>query len=160
MKLRALRMANVRRFDSEGVAVEDIGDGLNVFAAPNEAGKSTLFDGLQALLFYKSNSTASAIRKLQPYSGGWPHISADVEFEGGRYRIEKRFLGQKFDKVVDLNAGQEIAVADEAQAWIDRMIGVEGKDRGPAGLLWVRQGESSSLKEGAKARSGGSQQRC
>ena len=152
MKLRALRMANVRRFGSEGVAVEDIGDGLNVFAAPNEAGKSTLFDGLQALLFYKSSSTAKEIRQLQPYAGGWPQIAAEVELEGGRYRIEKRFLGRKFDRVVDLDTGQEVAVADEAQAWIDRMIGSEGKDRGPAGLLWVGQGESSSLKEGAAVR--------
>ena len=152
MKLRALRMANVRLFGSEGVTVEEMGDGLNVFAAPNEAGKSTLFDGLQALLFFKSSSTAKEIRQLQPYAGGWPHIAADVEFEGGRYRIEKRFLGQKFDKIVDLNEGREIAVADEAQAWINRMIGAEGKDRGPAGLLWVAQGESSSLKEGAEAR--------
>ena len=73
--------------------MEDIGDGLNVLAAPNEAGKSTLFDGLQALLFSKSGSTAKEIRQLQPYAGGWPHIVADVEWDGGRYRIEKRFLG-------------------------------------------------------------------
>ena len=152
MKLRALRMANVRRFGSEGVAVEDIGDGLNVFAAPNEAGKSTLFDGLQTLLFYKSGSTAKQIRQLQPYAGGWPHIAADVELEEGRYRIEKRFLGRKLDRIVDLDTGREIAVADAAQAWIDQMIGAESKDRGPAGLLWVRQGESSNLKEGAAVR--------
>ena len=43
-------------------------------------------------------------------------------------------------------------MADEAQAWIDRMIGVAGKERGPAGLLWVRQGDSLNLKEGAEAR--------
>ena len=152
MKLRALRMAHVRLFGSEGVAVEDIGDGLNVLAAPNEAGKSTLFDGLQALLFFKSGSTAKDIRQLQPYAGGWPYIVADVEWDGGRYRIEKRFLGQKIDRVVDLESGKEIAVADDAQAWIDRMIGVAGKERGPAGLLWVRQGDSLNLKEGAEAR--------
>lgn len=152
MKLRALRMANARRFGSEGVAMEPIDDGLNVFAASNEAGKSTLFDGLQALLFVNCRSKASLVRSLRPYAGGWPHIAADVEFEGGLYRIEKRFLGQAFAGVVDLNTGQEIAVADEAQAWIDRMIGAEGGDRGPAGLLWVRQGESSRLDQGAKVR--------
>ena len=128
MKLRALRIANVRRFGSEGVAIERIDDGLNVFAAPNEAGKSTLFDSLHALLFTKPSSRASTIRLLKPYVGGSPRISADVESDGGMYRIEKQFLGQAFARVTDLGTGRMIAVADEAQEWIEELIGSgEGK---------------------------------
>ena len=47
MKLRAIRLYNVRQFGGRGVALEDIRDGLNSFAAPNETGKSTFFDALQ-----------------------------------------------------------------------------------------------------------------
>ena len=152
MKLRALRMANVRRFGSEGVVIEGIADGLNVFAAPNEAGKSTLFDALHALLFVKYTSKAGPVCSLKPYAGGWPRIAADVEFDGGFYRIEKQFLGGPFARVVNLGTGQEIARADEAQEWIDRMIGADGETGGPTGLLWVRQGESSNLDQGSNVR--------
>ena len=152
MKLRALRMANVRRFGSEGVVIEGIADGLNVFAAPNEAGKSTLFDALHALLFVKYTSKARPVSSLKPYAGGWPRIAADVEFDGASYRVEKQFLGGPFARVVDLGTDQEIARADEAQEWIDRMIGADGETGGPTGLLWVRQGESSNLDQGTNVR--------
>ena len=152
VKLRALRMANVRRFGSEGVVIEGIADGLNVFAAPNEAGKSTLFDALHALLFVKYTSKARPVSSLKPYAGGWPRIAADVEFDGASYRVEKQFLGGPFARVVDLGTGQEIARADEAQEWIDRMIGADGETGGPTGLLWVRQGESSNLDQGTNVR--------
>ena len=152
MKLRALRLANVRRFGSEGVVIEGIADGLNVFAARNEAGKSTLFDALHALLFVKYTSKARPVSSLKPYAGGWPRIAADVEFDGGCYRVEKQFLGGPFARVVDFGTGQEIARADEAQAWIDKMIGADGETGGPTGLLWVRQGESSNLDQGSNVR--------
>lgn len=152
MKLRALRMANVRRFGNEGVGIEQITDGLNVFAAPNEAGKSTLFDALHALLFVKFKSKAAPVRSLKPYAGGSPRISVDVEYRDGSYRIEKQFLGGPFARVIDLQTDREIARADEAQQWIDRMIGADGKAGGPTGLLWVRQGESSNLAQGSKVR--------
>ena len=152
MKLRALRIANVRRFASEGVAIERIEDGLNVFAAPNEAGKSTLFDSLHALLFTKLSSRASTVRSLKPYAGGSPHISADVERDGGLYRIEKQFLGQAFARVTDLGTARVIALADEAQEWIEEFVGAGEGSQGPTGLLWVRQGESSNLERGSEAR--------
>lgn len=152
MKLRALRMANVRRFGNAGVGIEQITDGLNVFAAPNEAGKSTLFDALHALLFVKFKSKAAPVRSLKPYAGGSPRISADVEYRDGSYRIEKQFLSGAFARVIDLQTEREIARADEAQQWIDRMIGTDGEAGGPTGLLWVRQGESSDLDQGSNVR--------
>jgi DNA repair exonuclease SbcCD ATPase subunit len=126
VKLRAIRVFDVRCFGGEGVAIEDIADGLNTFAEPNETGKSTIFDALHALLFTK-------------------HTSKDN-------RIEKKFLSGPIARVRDLNADREIARADEAQSWINRMIGAGQGGHGPAGLLWVRQGHSSNLTEGTEVR--------
>ena len=50
MKIRAIRLENVRRF-VDPVEIAGIGDGLNVLTAPNERGKSTFFDALYAVFF-------------------------------------------------------------------------------------------------------------
>ena len=152
MKLRAVRMFDVRRFGGKGVAIENILDGLNIFAAPNEAGKSTLFDALHALLFSKHTSQTRQIFSLKPYAGGSPLIVADVEFEDRLYRIEKKFLSGPFARVLDVGSDREVARADEAQTWINGMIGSDDGGYGPTGLLWVRQGESSNLNEGTETR--------
>ena len=48
MRLRALRLHNVKRFAGRGIAIENIGDGVNVLTAANEFGKSTSFEALHA----------------------------------------------------------------------------------------------------------------
>ncbi len=155
MKLRAVRLFNVRQFGGRGVAIEGIADGLNSFAEPNETGKSTIFDALQELLFKKHTSKDTSIRGLQPYAGGNPHISADVEVEGRVYRIEKRFLGgPALARVVDLSTGQEVARQDAVQDWLNTTLALGEQGAGPAGLLWVRQGDSWSQAGGAAARGG------
>ncbi|MEO1458913.1 MAG: chromosome segregation protein SMC, partial [Pseudomonadota bacterium] len=158
MRLRALRLANVRRFADEGggsgVALEGIADGLNVFAEPNETGKSTLFDALYALLFFKHGSRHSDIRALEPYGGGAPRIEADIALAGGRFRIAKRFLSRPMAQVLDLDSGREVARAEAAQDWIDGALGLRGAESGPAGLLWVRQGAALGLDPGVEAREG------
>ena len=55
MKLRTIRLENVRRF-IDPVEIGGIGDGLNVFSAPNEHGKSTVFDALHTVFFKQRNS--------------------------------------------------------------------------------------------------------
>ena len=50
MRLRAISLENVRRF-IDPVEITGIADGLNVLTAPNEHGKSTVFDALHAVFF-------------------------------------------------------------------------------------------------------------
>ncbi len=69
MKLRALRLHNVRRFAGRGVAIENIGDGVNVLTAANEFGKSTCFEALHALFFQPHTGTPSGVQLLRPYAG-------------------------------------------------------------------------------------------
>jgi len=138
MKLAALRLHNVRRFAGRGVAIEGIGDGVNVLCAANEYGKSTCFDALHALFFQPHSGTPGAVQALRPYSGGSPLIEVDVETAEGRRRITKQFYGGRKAVVTDLETGRLIAQADEAERLIAGLV--SGHAGEPAGLLWVRQG--------------------
>lgn len=153
MKLRAIRLYNVRQFGGRGVALEDIRDGLNSFAAPNETGKSTFFDALQELFFKRHSSKDGPVRSLQPYAGGNPHIEADVDLDGHRFRIAKRFLaGPITASVRDLSTDREIARQDAVQDWLNETLGLGDQAAGLAGLLWVRQGKHWDQGGGSTAR--------
>ena len=138
MKVRAIRLWNVRKFSRRGVAIEEIGDGVNVLAAENEQGKSTCFDALHALLFQPHSGTPKVVQMLRPYSGGSPRIEADIETGIGLYRIVKQFYAGREATVTDLATQRLIAQADQAEAWIADLT--RGGASGPTGLLWVRQG--------------------
>lgn len=138
MKITALRLYNVKRFAGRGVAIEDIGDGVNVLCAANEFGKSTSFEALHALFFQAHTGQPKDVRRLQPYSGGNPVIEADIEIEKGHYRLAKQFIGGRRATVTDLGSGRLVAQADEAENFIAGLT--RGGTAGPSGLLWVRQG--------------------
>jgi len=138
MKLRAIRLHNVRRFADKGVAIEGIDDGVNVLAAANEYGKSTVFDAVHALFFQGHKGKPKAIQLLQPYSKGPITVEADVDTADGVYRIRKRWFGSAQSQVIEVASGRIVVQADEADQWIDNRI--RGGATGPAGLLWVQQG--------------------
>ncbi|PXA97512.1 DNA-binding protein [Nostoc sp. 3335mG] len=138
MKLRALRLHNVKRFAGRGVAIENIGDGVNVLTAANEFGKSTSFEALHALFFQPHTGTPNSVKLLRPYAGGNPLVEADIETENGTFRLTKQFHGGRFARVTELGNNRLIAQADEAEAFIAELT--KGGAGGPAGLLWVRQG--------------------
>lgn len=138
MKLNALRLHNVKRFGGRGIAIEGIGDGVNVLSAANEHGKSTCFEALHALFFQPHTGTPKGVQLLRPYSGGNPLVEADIATSEGRFRLTKQFYGGKRASVTDLGTGRLVAQADEAEAFIASLT--RGGSAGPAGLLWVRQG--------------------
>lgn len=138
MKISALRLFNVKRFAGRGVAIEGIGDGVNVLCAVNEFGKSTSFEALHALFFQPHSSTSGDVRNLRPYSGGNPLVETDISTEAGAFRITKQFYGRGSARVIDLANGRLIAQSDEAENFIAGLV--RGGTAGPAGLLWVRQG--------------------
>ncbi|WP_416884567.1 AAA family ATPase [Marivita sp.] len=135
MRLRSITLKDVRRF-TDPVRIDGITDGVNVLSAPNEFGKSTVFDALRALFFVPHGSTKKDIKHLRPHAGGSPEVSVEVEIPDGLFVISKRWFGKSEAKV--MRGGVLIAQADEAEAWISRLVG--GGDGGPSGLLWVRQG--------------------
>jgi hypothetical protein len=137
MRLRAIELTNVRRFAGQRARLSGIGDGITVLSEPNEFGKSTFFDAIHALFFEKHGSRNAAIKALQPHAGGAPEVAVEVDLPEGRFRIAKRWISKPQAQVLDAT-GRLIAQADEAEAWIDRLMG--GGLAGPSGLLWVRQG--------------------
>ena len=144
MKLRAIELHNVRQFTSP-VRIDGIGDGLNVLSEPNEAGKSTLFDALQALFFKPHGSADKETKALRPHAGGAPEIRVELEIPEGTFTVAKRWL-QKASATVHRD-GRLIAQADAAEAWIARALGQDAG--GPSGLIWVRQG-LTALTDGSK----------
>ena len=142
MKIRAIRLQNVRRF-VDPVEIAEIGPGLNVLSAPNEQGKSTIFDALHALFFKDAKSWDKEIRSLVPHAGGDPRIEVDLEHDGARYRIAKQFF--KTAGKGEVRIWQEdrlLHQADAAEHWLKALI-KPPKEGGPSGLLWVRQGVTS-----------------
>lgn len=137
MKLRSIELTNVRRFAGKSATLSGIGDGITVLSEPNEFGKSTFFDSLHAVFFEKHGSRNAAIKALQPHAGGAPQVAVEIELPEGRFRITKRWIGKAQAQVTD-STGRLVAQADEAEAWVDRLMG--GGLEGPSGLLWVRQG--------------------
>ncbi len=138
MKLRALRLWNVRKFANRGIALEDIGDGVNVLSEGNEFGKSTSFDALHAVFFQPYSGTPKAVQMLRPYSGGSPQVEVDIETDAGRFRISKQYYNGKHAIIKDIDTNRIIAQADEAEMWLSNLL--RGGSSGPAGLLWVQQG--------------------
>ncbi|MCB1343406.1 MAG: chromosome segregation protein SMC [Pseudooceanicola sp.] len=135
MKLRAITLENVRRFTS-AVRIEGLADGVNVLCEPNEHGKSTLFDALQAVFFKPHRSQDGDVKRLRPHAGGAPEVTVEVETSEGRFTIAKRWLSRPMATVHQ--GGRLVAQADAAEDWIARQVG--GGDGGPSGLVWVRQG--------------------
>ena len=138
MRLRALRLWNVRKFAGRGVAIENIGNGVNVLSAENEFGKSTSFDALHAVFFQRFSGTPKPVQMLRPYSGGSPQIEVDVETDQGLFRISKKYYNGKSAVITDIATSRIIAQADAAEEWISNLV--RGGSTGPAGLLWVQQG--------------------
>ena len=137
MRLRSIELTNVRRFAGQRARLSGIGDGITVLSEPNEFGKSTFFDAIHAVFFEKHGSKNAAIKALQPHAGGAPEVAVEVDLPEGHFRIMKRWIGKPQAQVHDAT-GHLIRQADEAEAWIDGLMG--GGLSGPSGLLWVRQG--------------------
>jgi hypothetical protein len=136
MKLVSITLNDVRCFAAP-VRIDGIGSGLNVLSAPNENGKSTLFDALHAVFFTPYRSTGKDIKALKPHVGGAPEVSVEIETGEGRFVIRKRWLSRAEAEV--RQGDRLVAKADEAEAWIAGLT-TSGGEGGPAGLLWVRQG--------------------
>ena len=97
------------------------------------------------MFFQRHTGKPAEVVSLRPHSGGNPEVAAEIETGGSRYRVEKRFLGQTYARITEVATGRVIAQADEAEAWLGRLVTAGG---GPSGLLWVRQGTLELQPEG------------
>ena len=124
MKVRSIHLDQFKKFDRP-VAIEGFSDGLNLIAGPNEMGKSTLLLALRAALFERHGSKSQSIKALQPnhVQGAAPEVMAELEFDGGIYRIEKRFLRRPLARLTRPDG--QIVEGNEAEAAIQALLGLD-----------------------------------
>ncbi len=134
------------------VRVGPFAPGLNVLAAANESGKSTLIRAAVRALFDKHTSKDGDIRSLRPAGSELaPKVAVDFETSDGRYRIEKTFLSAPRSTLQQMRDGawQLIAEADAADQRVQKVLNATLPSRGASkpehwgllGFLWARQGE-------------------
>jgi uncharacterized protein YhaN len=148
MRIAAVELQDLRRFAGRW-RVGPFAPGLNVLAAPNEAGKSTLLAAIQAAIFLPHRSTAAA-EDLRPLAGGVPEVRLTLDAAAGAWVIHKRFAGRGGRAEVVAPDGRTLA-GDAAEEAIRGLFGVAPESRqrevprGVWGALWVEQGHSFDL---------------
>lgn len=145
MKLKHIYLEGCGRF-LEPVTVAGLAPGLNVLAAPNEAGKSTLFRAVRACIFEKHTARGKDLRDLATQGANVP-LTIEVGFEHGghEYVARKTFLSSPRASLT--RDGAEIAAARAADEEIYGVLGLKpgsghGVDEGAFGMLWVAQSKS------------------
>lgn len=145
MKINHVSVEGVGRF-AQAVTISNIAPGLNVLAAPNEAGKSTLFRAVRACMFEKHTARSEAIRELSSDGASLPvTIELGFEHEGAQYVVRKTFLSSARASL--MKDGREISANRKADEDLHDLLGLKpgsGKnvDAGAFGLLWVGQAQS------------------
>ncbi|CDM25622.1 AAA family ATPase [Castellaniella defragrans] len=151
MKLLRLRVGQLRRF-REPVEIRGLEPGLNLFAGPNESGKSTLVRAIRAAFFERFKS--GSMDDLQPWgdSSAAPSVELEFEWQGERWKLGKRFLRQKR---CDLEIGGRRFDGEAAEEKLAELLGYQFPGKGASkaqhwgvpGLLWIEQGDGQELRE-------------
>ncbi|MFN3891322.1 MAG: AAA family ATPase [Beijerinckiaceae bacterium] len=145
MRLRHVYVEGCGRF-MQPVSVTGLEPGLNVLAAPNEAGKSTLFKAIRACIFKKHTARDEDLRDLATQGASAP-LTVEVAFEkdGCEYVARKTFLSSPRASL--RRDGKEIAAGRAADEEIFEILGLKpgsgrNVDEGAYGMLWVAQSQS------------------
>ena len=137
------------------VLVGPLERGLNILAANNEAGKSTVVKAAVRTLFDRHTCRSEEIKGLQPVGTGLAPSAAIVFRQQGQvYRIEKTFLESPCSLLSRLSSGswQLIEEGDGSDERLQQLLGSSQPGRGATkaehwGLfqyLWARQGEAAA----------------
>ena len=151
MKLQRLHLENFKRFRAP-FAIEGLDSGLNLFTAPNEAGKSTLVEAIRSAFFERHRS--STVEHLRPWgdSTATPTVVLDFQVNGKNCRLTKAFLGKKR---CELQMGDQALDGNAAEDHLAELLGFKLPGRGAStpehmgipGLLWIRQGSAHEVHE-------------
>jgi len=137
-----------RKFDRPH-RLEGLGPGLNLLAAPNEAGKSTLKAALDAALFQRHRlSGAGASQYVNQWHEAPPAVRVAFELDGARYSLAKRFYKQQ--KAMLHRPDGTSVEGDAAERELQALLGFQAPERGGMkaellgvwGLLWASQGDT------------------
>ena len=116
MKIKRLEISGFGKFHDRNI---EVGDGINVFAGENEAGKTTIYAFLKSMLFdiERGRGRAAAgdmFHRYEPWDKPWQY-GGMIQFEsGGRtFQIERDFTKNgKKTRFFCLDDGEELSVDD------------------------------------------------
>ena len=155
MILHQIEAASVGPFVGLPVTVGPFAPGLNILAAPNETGKTTLLRAAGRALFDRHTCRDPEIKALKPAGSALsPRVIVDFETAAGRFRIDKTFLQAPRSALYEQIGGawKPVAEADAADLRVQTILQSTQPGRGATkaahwgllGYLWTRQGELSS----------------
>ncbi len=150
LQLQRLRLEAFKRF-RQPLEIDGLQPGLNLFAAPNESGKSTIAEAIRVAFLERYRSSWAEC--LRPWDQGSASPSVTLDFRVGdqQYRLAKSFLGSKkrCDLVIDGKALDGTDAEDHLADLLGYRYAKKGAsgadDMGVPGLLWIQQGTSHQL---------------
>lgn len=151
MKIRRIRLEQFRQF-RKPVEIAGLADGINLFAGPNEAGKSTIVAAVRAAFLERHRS--SSVDDLRPWgdAAASPTVELDFDIAGRTYRLSKSFLGRKR---CELQIGTQRLDGALAEDHLAELLGFQYAGKGASaaqhwgipGLLWIEQGAGHDIHE-------------
>jgi len=154
MNITSVLVEGVGKFGTRS-EIAGLGPGVNILAAGNEAGKSTLFRAIRACLFERHNTRNEIVRNLATDGLSLPvTITLGFDHEGQSYSVTKSFI--KSPAASLMRSGVEIARGREADEMIWELLGIapgsgRSVDEAAFGILWVGQGQSFHVPEPSEA---------
>lgn len=153
MKLHRIAVQEFRKF-RDPVVLDDLADGLNIIAGPNEAGKSTLATAVRAAFLERYKTTKVADLAPWGMSGARPTVEIAFEHDGRQYVLRKTFLSRARCELL-IDNGAERQEGEAAENALAALLGFEFSAKGNSraehggipGLLWISQGDGQNLLE-------------
>ncbi len=145
-----MRIIRIRIENFRGVGAAEIrpSEGITIIHGPNEAGKSSMLEGMRLVLTEPAESGKKAFRDIVPWG---TDLKARVELDlspvdGNVYRIVKTFPKGEAH-LAALEDGTAVPMA-EGKAAHERLLRLLGMPEGAEELyrlLWIPQGETFSV---------------
>jgi hypothetical protein len=140
MRLHRIRVEHVRGLPA--AEVHFVADGVTVVEAPNEAGKTSLFDAFDLLLREKHNTKKQAVKDLQPAGRDVGSVvEAELTVAGTHLTVRKCFNKDRSTELVVHAPAVRQLTGNEAHDELRRILDV-GTDMALFEALRFRQGRA------------------
>ena len=137
MKLHRLRVEHVRGIEQAEVRFDD---GVTIIEAPNESGKTTLFDAFELLLQEKATSRKQVIRDLAPAgSDVGSLVEAELTLGSTHVTVRKQFNRAQMTELMQHAPVTRQFAGEEAHNHLQTLL-EEHTDLALFHALWLRQG--------------------
>jgi DNA repair exonuclease SbcCD ATPase subunit len=154
MHITRIELRHWRRH--EHLLVEGLSERINLVCGRNESGKSSLAEALRHALFEPCKPVYDARKSLQSRSGSEaPEVSVDLDIDGQRWRIDKRFLKKQQTRLTGPD-GRTLET-EESERRLQELLGVsipeagrvtkevDSRHLGLWPVLWLRQGQLAAI---------------